>query len=87
MLIARCHCLSDLEYQGYAALMPVYFPRSDLEAQATAARVPEDIGNEHGEPVIDERTIRISETLMQTNGMKEGTVWNARLGETERGLP
>ncbi|ELU00298.1 hypothetical protein CAPTEDRAFT_229066 [Capitella teleta] len=48
----------DLEV--YNSLLPLYFPRSQSEEDFAAYHLPEDIGNEDGEPVIAERRIRIS---------------------------
>ncbi|XP_072178085.1 protein GDAP2 homolog [Diadema setosum] len=43
----------------YRELLPLYFPRSRLEEQWAVDLVPENTGNEDGEPVIPERKIRI----------------------------
>eukprot|EP00042_Codosiga_hollandica_P032047 m.198779 g.198779 ORF g.198779 m.198779 type:complete len:508 (+) comp53794_c0_seq1:88-1611(+) len=43
----------------YAKLMPLYFPRSLEEEAEMLSQLPADIGNEDGEPVIEERKIRI----------------------------
>ncbi|XP_030850388.1 protein GDAP2 homolog [Strongylocentrotus purpuratus] len=43
----------------YSELLPLYFPRTELEEQWAIDLVPENIGNEDGEPVIAERKIRI----------------------------
>ncbi|XP_004365513.1 ganglioside-induced differentiation-associated protein 2 [Capsaspora owczarzaki ATCC 30864] len=50
----------DREY--YDPLMPLYFPRSIEEEQAAISQLPADTGNEFGEPVIEERKIRIVDT-------------------------
>eukprot|EP00045_Choanoeca_perplexa_P008770 m.82487 g.82487 ORF g.82487 m.82487 type:complete len:495 (+) comp14615_c0_seq2:77-1561(+) len=57
---------NDLEYQQYKTLLPIYFPRTTAEEGAAARLVPDDIGNEFGEPVIDERNIRIATALGQS---------------------
>eukprot|EP00795_Rhopilema_esculentum_P017523 gene17523-9147_t len=41
--------------------MPLYFPRSKSEEQYAASLLPQDIGNEDGEPFIADRQIRINE--------------------------
>jgi len=41
-------------------LLPLYFPRSHQEELYAAQRLPADVGNENGEPVIAERKIRIA---------------------------
>ena len=48
---------SDLEL--YGRIFKLYFPRNEAELQAAAAVLPEDCGNEWGETVIEERTIRV----------------------------
>ena len=52
-------CLSDTDRATYHTVLPMYFPRSDGEAAWSATVLPEDIGNAEGEPVIEERKIRI----------------------------
>ena len=44
----------------YVSLLPLYFPRSEQEETFAIAQLPEDTGNEWGEAVIPERTIRIA---------------------------
>ena len=48
-------CLQDV----YKSLLPLYFPRSIREEEESISRLPKDLGNEDGEPVIQERQIRI----------------------------
>lgn len=43
----------------YKNVMPLYFPRSKEEEDYVLNKLPDDIGNENGEPVIAERQIRI----------------------------
>eukprot|EP00106_Octopus_bimaculoides_P006839 XP_014774281.1 PREDICTED: protein GDAP2 homolog [Octopus bimaculoides] len=43
----------------YQQLMPLYFPRNWKEEMEAKNYLPENIGNEEGEPVIPERKIRI----------------------------
>eukprot|EP01137_Pigoraptor_chileana_P030570 Opistho-2@17231 len=45
----------------YEQLMPLYFPRTDVELAYATRHLPENIGNEEGEPVIEERKIRIAD--------------------------
>lgn len=62
--------------EAYNSLLPLYFPRSPSEELYAAHRIPADIGNEDGEPVIAERKIRIS-----ANPSKESTgVWTFGFG-------
>ena len=48
-------CLQDV----YKRLLPLYFPRCIREEEESISRLPKDLGNENGEPVIQERQIRI----------------------------
>ncbi|KAK3096670.1 hypothetical protein FSP39_002249 [Pinctada imbricata] len=43
----------------YMELLPLYFPRCAKEEAEALKKLPEDIGNEDGEPIIPERQIRI----------------------------
>lgn len=43
----------------YRKVMPFYFPRNRQEEEFLVNELPDDIGNENGEPVIPERQIRI----------------------------
>lgn len=43
----------------YKKVMPLYFPRNKEEEDFVLNELPDDIGNENGEPVIAERQIRI----------------------------
>lgn len=49
----------DDTYDAYSKLLPLYFPRSPQEEEDSINRLPKDIGNEMGEPIIPERQIRI----------------------------
>ena len=40
--------------------MPLYFPRTKEEEEIAANSLPADLGDEFGEPIIQERKIRIS---------------------------
>lgn len=53
--------VSDLEEGVYRNLLPLYFPRSTQEEIGCLSRLPADIGNALGEPVVPERQIRITE--------------------------
>lgn len=54
------HFFYSASQEVYNSLLPLYFPRSQSEEDFAAYHLPEDIGNEDGEPVIAERRIRIS---------------------------
>ena len=51
---------NDYEFDIYHRLMPLYFPRSQPELQLSAKKLEEDLGNEWGEKIIEDRVIRIS---------------------------
>lgn len=49
---------------AYMKILPLYFPRSSQEEVDAIKLLPEDIGNENGEPIIPERQIRIMDKPM-----------------------
>eukprot|EP00004_Rigifila_ramosa_P021372 TRINITY_DN5675_c0_g1_i2.p1 TRINITY_DN5675_c0_g1~~TRINITY_DN5675_c0_g1_i2.p1 ORF type:complete len:352 (+),score=79.26 TRINITY_DN5675_c0_g1_i2:477-1532(+) len=53
------------EYALYMELLPLYFPRSHAEAVHNKSLLPSEVGNENGEIVIEERKIRITESIFQ----------------------
>ena len=53
--------------EAYSSLLPLYFPRSHQEEIYAAQRLPKDIGNSEGEPIIAERQIRISANPTKEN--------------------
>eukprot|EP00730_Choanoeca_flexa_P001290 TRINITY_DN10571_c0_g1_i2.p1 TRINITY_DN10571_c0_g1~~TRINITY_DN10571_c0_g1_i2.p1 ORF type:complete len:497 (+),score=64.68 TRINITY_DN10571_c0_g1_i2:59-1549(+) len=55
------------EQEHYRRLLPIYFPRSVEEQSTVLPLVPADIGDHLGAPVIDERGIRIADTLSRSN--------------------
>ncbi|XP_076445634.1 protein GDAP2 homolog [Babylonia areolata] len=50
---------NDETYEIYRKLLPLYFPRNIKEEEDSVSKLPKDLGNEDGEPVIQERQIRI----------------------------
>ena len=44
---------------SYQSILPLYFPRSPQEELESQSKLPADVGNNMGEPVIPERQIRI----------------------------
>eukprot|EP00002_Diphylleia_rotans_P022970 TRINITY_DN4512_c0_g1_i1.p1 TRINITY_DN4512_c0_g1~~TRINITY_DN4512_c0_g1_i1.p1 ORF type:complete len:524 (-),score=132.06 TRINITY_DN4512_c0_g1_i1:172-1743(-) len=52
---------TDRDYDMYAKVLPLYFPRSEDEETKAKGLLPEDTGNEFGETVVAERMIRVSE--------------------------
>lgn len=59
------------EAEVYRRLTPLYFPRNEEEEHFAIKHLPADVGNENGEPVIEERQIRISDTLPVKKGKLE----------------
>ena len=57
MFYIHYFCFSSQE--AYNKLLPLYFPRSPQEEEDSINRLPKDVGNELGEPVIADRQIRI----------------------------
>lgn len=53
--------VTDLNEAIYQKVMAMYFPRNESEEQFSIDKLPQNIGNEMGEPVIAEREIRISD--------------------------
>ena len=58
--------VSDGQEPFYSNVMPFYFPRSAEEEAYAAKALPAALGNEYGEPVIAERTIRITSNPVVT---------------------
>eukprot|EP00035_Acanthoeca_spectabilis_P040396 m.69517 g.69517 ORF g.69517 m.69517 type:complete len:518 (-) comp9971_c0_seq1:568-2121(-) len=56
-------CIPAEALAVYGEELSRYFPRSDDEAMWSTLTLPSDIGNANGEPVIEERKIRIATTL------------------------
>lgn len=52
-------CNEEENMAIYEKMLPLYFPRNSKEEAMAACCLPENIGNENGEPVIAERQIRI----------------------------
>ena len=53
------HHSNDLLQETYRQILPLYFPRGIKEEEESVHKLPKDLGNEDGEPVIQERQIRI----------------------------
>ena len=60
--------ISDGQESYYSKVMPLYFPRSAEEEAYAAKALPAALGNEYGEPVIAERTIRITSNPVASGG-------------------
>jgi O-acetyl-ADP-ribose deacetylase (regulator of RNase III) len=50
---------SQESFDVYRRILPLYFPRNEAELTHALAHLPADTGNEYGETVVQERTIRI----------------------------
>ncbi|XP_071954722.1 protein GDAP2 homolog [Antedon mediterranea] len=59
--------ISGMNEDSYAELMPLYFPRNENEESWACDLLPENVGNEYGEPVIAERKIRIMDNPAKMN--------------------
>ncbi|EMS59974.1 hypothetical protein TRIUR3_17225 [Triticum urartu] len=59
--LSHCYrsCLELLVENGLERLLPLYFPRDKQEEEIASLKLPADVGDENGEPIIDERKIRI----------------------------
>jgi len=51
---------TDSDLKLYSKVLPLYFPRDELEEKYAKSELPRDTGNEHGETVVLERQIRIN---------------------------
>jgi len=49
---------------SYVEHLPLYFPRTDKELKRSHKELPDDLGNEWGELILNERTIRIGSLPM-----------------------
>ena len=56
----------------YQQLLPLYFPRSAAEEAWALDRLPSDLGNEDGEPVVEERKITIMDRPLLGKRQDEG---------------
>ncbi|DBA04137.1 TPA: hypothetical protein N0F65_004245 [Lagenidium giganteum] len=55
-------CVDTTEDQLiYESVLPLYFPRTPTEEAKTSTLLSRDLGDEFGEPIIEERKIRISQ--------------------------
>jgi len=55
----------------YESLLPLYFPRTDQEADMAAAQLPESCWTEWGEVAVEERKIRVSNELIRDDDERE----------------
>ncbi|KAM0832601.1 hypothetical protein ACQ4PT_064780 [Festuca glaucescens] len=51
--------ISSSDTEIYKRLLPLYFPRDKQEEEIASLKLPADVGDGNGEPIIDERKIRI----------------------------
>lgn len=71
----------EVDIALYNAILPMYFPRDAAEERFSADQLPDDIGDEHGEPINEERRVRIGESrtsdlLNQHNEMTGPSVFD-----------
>lgn len=50
----------------YEVLLPLYFPRTKVEEEASRWQLPSDIGGPNGEPMLPDRQIRIIDNPQHT---------------------
>uniref|UniRef100_T1JKQ9 Macro domain-containing protein n=1 Tax=Strigamia maritima TaxID=126957 RepID=T1JKQ9_STRMM len=77
--------VKDNDIGIYEQLMPLYFPRSQSEERFVLPRLPDDIGNQDGEPVNPDRQIRIIDNPHHKIGIDESTdlLEPSNIGKTE----
>jgi O-acetyl-ADP-ribose deacetylase (regulator of RNase III) len=74
--------VKDLEI--YRELLRMYFPRNRSDALFQKEYLPADVGNAKGEPVVQERQVRISAMPGQEPAEQQGDSYETRrVGETE----
>lgn len=56
----------------YTQLTPLYFPRSKNEEMSSMEKLPQDLGNTFGEPIIEDRKIRILPFPSTSSDSKRG---------------
>lgn len=59
--------LDEMDVKAYETTMPLYFPRTEAELEYAQRHLPDDVGNEFGEPVQLERRIRIGDMPRATD--------------------
>lgn len=68
-------CCNEETIDAYLQILPLYFPRNETEERLSPSKLPLDIGNEDGEPIIPERQIRILDkptmAAMRNNNISE----------------
>ena len=76
---------NDMDYSIYLKLLPLYFPRTEEEEAFTRSLLPKDVGNEWGETIIQERTIRIMSlpTPKEAIGEKSNAKSTSKASNTE----
>lgn len=74
---------SAADYRIYQKVMPLYLPRTPEEEHAARSLLPKDTGNEIGETVIADRTIRIG----ALPGLPKATTVAPRGGHDDSALP
>eukprot|EP00033_Pygsuia_biforma_P001525 GCRY01001720.1.p1 GENE.GCRY01001720.1~~GCRY01001720.1.p1 ORF type:complete len:312 (-),score=32.34 GCRY01001720.1:210-1145(-) len=78
-------CLeNDVDDKAYRAVLPMYFPRSIEEARSAASLLPENIGNEEGETIIEDRRIRIHNLTSRSTSVPIKPTKNSILHEARK---
>uniref|UniRef100_A0A3P8ZJQ9 Macro domain-containing protein n=1 Tax=Esox lucius TaxID=8010 RepID=A0A3P8ZJQ9_ESOLU len=73
--------VTDVEEPTYRKLLPLYYPRSEVEERVSLPLIPADIGNSEGEPVVPERQIRIAEKPGSLEDDSEEDTLDSHLGQ------
>lgn len=60
------------EFELFESLLPLYFPRTDLEAIHASSVLPESCWSEWGEVSMEERRIRVSNHLISEQSLEDG---------------
>ncbi|XP_045460962.1 protein GDAP2 homolog isoform X2 [Harmonia axyridis] len=58
--------VDNTDFGIYEVLLPLYFPRSLMEQEASKWQLPADLGGEDGEPLLPDRQIRIIDNPQHT---------------------
>ncbi|KAK9884888.1 hypothetical protein WA026_009124 [Henosepilachna vigintioctopunctata] len=58
--------VDNTDFGIYEVLLPLYFPRSKMEEEASRWQLPSDVGGPDGEPLLPDRQIRIIDNPQHT---------------------
>lgn len=75
---------NSAEAELYESLLPIYFPRSEVEASHAATVLPESSWSEWGEVEVEERRIRVSSSLVRQDDIDDRGSLFADFGDDDR---